>query len=216
MSEVAKIKTNLPATEAENIANAASEDAGFEKMMKFKKGDYWLDNREVPHGTTYIAHAIGWTKTWVHFENGMVVDRKIYRVARGEKPVERDRLDCLDETTWPFGLDGKRRMDPWVYQYLLPMEDPKTNEVCLFVTGSFGGRRAVADVCTAWGRRNVKNPGCGQPIVKLGKAMMPTKHYGDVPRPNFEIVGWDEMQRVVKDVDVKELSKDQFDDAIPF
>ena len=49
-------------TEAENILNAAQKDAGFEKLLKFRKGDYFSDEQLVPLGTKYIAHVIGWTK----------------------------------------------------------------------------------------------------------------------------------------------------------
>ena len=171
--------------EAENIVNEASTDAGFQKMLKFKKGDYWCDGEEVPLGTVYLAHCKAWTKTWVHFENRTVVERKVYRVARGEKAPERDQLPNNDESTWPPGPDGKKKQDPWVLQYLLPMENPETGDVQIFVAQSFGGRRAVSELCTQWGRRVVKNPKAGQPIIKIGKSMMPTKNFGDVPSPRL-------------------------------
>jgi hypothetical protein len=110
-------------TEIENIKTAAEEDAGFEKILKFKKGDYLIGEDPVSLGTEYIAHAIGWTKCWIKFVNGEVAERKIYRVAHGEKPPERDELDDQDESQWKVGIDGKPA-DPWVFQYLLPLEDP--------------------------------------------------------------------------------------------
>ena len=223
--------SNLPAKdEIQNIADEAQNDAGFQKMLKFKKGEYFCDGEEVPLGTKYIAHAIGWTKTWVHFVDQQVVERKIYRVARGERAPERDQLPDNDMSKWPIGIN-KQPADPWVYQYLLPMEDPKTGEVRIFVGTSFGGRRAVADLCAAYGRRAKKIPGGGQPLVTLQMMMMPTKSFGEVPRPHFEIVGWDDgddhatavagdagpvPRTPIREVSQEVLKREEMDDEIPF
>ena len=199
--------------EAENIINEAQADAGFQKMLKFKKGEYYCDGETVPLGTVYLAHCKAWTKTWVHFIDKKVVDRKVYRVAQGQKAPERDQLSDNDESKWPLGPDNKKQ-DPWVLQYLLPLESQETGEVQIFVAQSFGGRRSVSDICTQWGRRVTKHPKSGQPMIKLAKAMMPTKFYGDVPRPDFEVIGWDDTA-ADKVVDVTTLKEDM-DDSIPF
>ena len=219
MNDVArKPNTHIasPSSEAQAIAKAADQDVGFQKMLKFKKGDYWCDNEEVPKGTTYIAHAVGWTKTWVHFESGMVVERRIYPMKDNPVVPERDELPNNDQSTWPPGIDD-RPADPWVLQYLLPMENPNTGDIHVFVSGSYGGKRAIGDLCANWARRNIKNPDCGQPIVKLQKAMMPTKKFGDVPRPYFEVVGWDDARTEMRrEVDIEKVEQHQFDDQIPF
>jgi hypothetical protein len=213
--------SNLPMKndEVRNIGEEADRDAGFQKMLKFKKGVYYCDGEEIALGTKLVAHAIGWTKCWVRFADQKVVERKIYRVSRGEKAPERDQLSDNDESKWPIGIN-RQPADPWVYQYLLPMEDQRSNEVRIFVGSSFGGRRAVADLCSAYARRAQKRPGSGQPVITLQMVMMPTKNFGDVPRPHFEIVGWDdeavasEPPRVV--VSEESLKKQEFDDEIPF
>jgi hypothetical protein len=176
-------------SELENIQAAAREDAGFEKILKFKKGVYFIGDEEVAPGTEFLAHAAAWTKCWIKFADGEVAERKLYRVALGEKAPEREDLDDLDQDNWPEGLDGKPA-DPWLYQYLLPLENLESGDVVIFATASFGGRRAVADLCSAYAK-HTKKTGCGQPIVKLAKTDMPTKRFGKVPRPLFEIVGWD-------------------------
>jgi hypothetical protein len=178
-------------SEVENIHAAAQEDTGFEKILKFKKGDYFIDEEIIPLGTEFVAHAVGWTKSWIKFVDGEVAERKMYRVAAGGRPPEREELDDLDQDKWPEGLDGNPA-DPWVYQYLLPLEYLSSGEVVIFVTPSFGGRRAVADLCSAYAKRTKKVNNCGQPIVKLAKTEMPTKKFGKVPRPLFEIVSWDD------------------------
>ena len=207
--------------EAQAIANEAEADAGFQAMIKFKKGEYWSNEEEIPLGTQFIAHALSWTKSWVHFENRTVVERRNYRVARREKAPERDQIPNNDQSSWPYGLDGKTKSDPWVLQYLLPLEDIDTGEVRVFVGSSFGGRRAVGEVCSAWSRRAAKEPDCGQPIIELQSATFPTRNYGDVDRPYFKIVGWDSGRTELGEPELnlsddKAASEAEFDDKIPF
>src|SRR5262249_55941479 len=172
-----------------NIEAAAREDAGFEKILKFKKGEYFIGEDEIALGTEFLAHTVGWVKCWIKFLNGEVAERKLYRVALGEKPPLREDLDCRDEDEWPAGLDDEPA-DPWVFQYLLPLENLESGEVVIFVTSSFGGRRAIADLCDGYTKR-AKKARYGQPIIKLAKADFVTKKFGKVPRPLFEVVSWD-------------------------
>jgi hypothetical protein len=199
--------------EVENIQNAAQEDAGFEKILKFKKGEYFIGEDEIPLGTKYLAHAAAWTKCWIKFTDGEVAERKMYRVALGEKPPVREDLDERNEDEWSEGLDGKPA-DPWVYQYLLPLEDMDTGEVVIFVTSSYGGKRAIADLCDAYAKRT-KKTGCGQPIIKLAKTDMPTKKFGKVPRPLFEVDRWDEAGEV-EVMPPTTSPPDDMNDAIPY
>jgi hypothetical protein len=65
MANITEVKTqteNVAAargTEIDNILGAAQEDAGFAKLLKFKKGEYFIGEELVPLGTEYIAHAVG-------------------------------------------------------------------------------------------------------------------------------------------------------------
>ena len=104
------LEANVPAivNGPENILIAAQEDVGFDKILKFKKGDYFIGEQKVPLLTKYIAHPEAWTKCWTKFEDNKVVDRRLYRVARGEKPPEREDLDEQDESTWRRALTENR------------------------------------------------------------------------------------------------------------
>jgi hypothetical protein len=226
--------TTTNKTEAENILGAAQEDAAFDKILKFRKGNYQIGDDPVPLGTEYLAHAAAWTKGWIKFVEGKSADRKLYRVARGERPPQREELDERDENTWPTGPDG-RPSDPWVYQYLLPLENLTTGEVVVFATPSIGGRQAVSNLCKEYAKRKLKGQ-TGQPIVALAAAEMPTKNFGKVPRPAFEIVGWDDTNTdadssvIVADASVAAAipvqptmraekataKRDDMDDEIPF
>jgi hypothetical protein len=152
--------------EATNILAAAKEDAGFEKILKFKQGEFSIADDPVPLGSEFLAHPESWTKTWIKFVDGQVADRKLYSVARGEKPVQREELDDYEESTWPK-RDGKPN-DPWVFQYLLPLENTSTGEIVIFVTPSVGGRKAVSDLCRVYAMQKIAkrkaNIPSGQPI----------------------------------------------------
>jgi hypothetical protein len=207
--------------EVRNIGREAETDTGFQQMIKFKKGEYWSNEEEIALGTRFIAHCLNWTKSWVHFENRTVVERRNFIVAKGQKAPERDEIPDNDPTHWPIGINGKDKADPWVLQYLLPLEDPDTNEVMIFVGSSFGGRRAVGEVCSAYARRAAKQQ-TGQPIIELQASTFPTRNYGDVDRPLFNIVGWDdgEAQQTELNLDDTDGSSDAMkaamDDEIPF
>jgi hypothetical protein len=218
-----KQQANLPANpEANAIAEEAMQDAGFQKMIKFKRiGDssgYICDDKQLAIGTQMIAHCIGWTKTWVNFEDKQVKERHVYRVSHRERAPDRETWGNGNPANWPIGIDGKPA-DPWVLQYLLPMEamGDDSGELRIFVASSFGGKRAVADLCSSYARRAQRNPGTGQPIISLDKMLMPTKNFGDVPRPYFKIIGWDDGHReAVREVSTEKLRQGDFDDEIPF
>jgi hypothetical protein len=216
MNEVEKVLSqDLPAVqEAAAIANAANEDAGFEKLLKFKKGVYTTDANVVEWGTELLAHCVGWTKCWIKFEDGKVIERKMYRVAEGRRPPDREQLDDVQLVGVKDPKTGLSK-DPWVYQYLLPMED-KSGEVMWFVTSSIGGKRAVADLCKSYSRRSQRIGHSEQPVIKLSGAVMPTKMFGDVPRPLFEIIGWDSTREGVREVKAPDTLKQEMDDEIPF
>jgi hypothetical protein len=216
MNEITTIKHNVPAIqEANAIGSAASEDGGFEALLKFKKGEYSLSGEVVPLGTRYIAHCIGWTRCWIKFEKQQVVERRMYRVADGKQPPDRSELDCLDKSTWPFGPTNQPS-DPWVYQYLLPMENEETGDICIFVTSSIGGKRGVSDLCKGYSRRVARTGIAAQPIVQLAMAKMPTKMYGDVPRPAFDIVGWTGAEaEAIRDIKPQSI-REEINDDIPF
>lgn len=214
------MSNNVPATTngTENILVAAREDAGFDKILKFKKGDYVIGDKTVPLGTEFIAHPEGWTKCWIKFEDNKVVERHLYCVARGEKPPEREDLDDQDKSNWREGLDGKPQ-DPWLQQYLLPLENPTTGEIAVFASSSFGGRRAVGDLCSTWAKRERRGYH-GQPQVQLQCGEMPTKKFGKVRCPEFKIVGWDDCAPgdVIEPAAPTAVNSDsdEMDDEVPF
>lgn len=216
--------TNLPARpEITNILNESQANTTFEKIFKYDRGRYLCDGQEIKLGTKVVAHCIGWAKEWIKFQGGQFIERKIYRIARGERPPDRSTLDARDEKFWDKGFNGNPK-DPWVFRYLLPMQRLDTDQPMIFVTQSFGGQRAVDDLCNAWANRASRNPNCGQPVILLESATFPSKQYGQVQRPDFRIVGWDDGSSAIRELpnisgpggQDAALRKADFDDEIPF
>ena len=54
----------------------------------------------------------------------------------------------------------------------------------------------MSKLCDMFSKRTLKGQ-LGQPIVSLAVAEMPTKNFGKVPCPAFEIVGWDDAPSAV-------------------
>lgn len=185
MNEVSQFKT-----EADHLVNAAREDAGMGRVLDFKKGEYSLEGEKVELGTQFVAYPIEWIKIMLKFgKHGGVEQRHVYRMSRGDKVPSRESFGDDDQTQWPLGLDG-HPTDPWVLQYLMPMENRITGEVVVFRSHTFGGKRAVADLVLTYGNRKKRdNP--GNPVIALQKAIMPSKRFGKLERPDFVIVSWD-------------------------
>ena len=66
---------------ANNIEEAAHDDAGFEAFLLFKKGEYFIDEEEIQLGTEYLAHPEAWVKVWRKFA-GAYASRLSRRQAR--------------------------------------------------------------------------------------------------------------------------------------
>jgi hypothetical protein len=165
-NDVVTVTTTLPAaheTEVNNLLGATKDV--HQKLLKFKKGKFYIQDEEVPIGTEYVAHPSQLTLCWIKFSGGQVVDRRLGKAADGYRPPEREELGDLDESKWESGLDGKPK-NPWSFQHLLPLEHPETGELVIFTTSSVGGEIGVKELVRAWAQR-AKKGSCALPIVKL-------------------------------------------------
>lgn len=209
---------NLPATqEISNLIKAAQKDSsGFQKRLTFNgnTGVYTCDGQEVQLGTKVIAHCLSWVQEWIKFVDRQFVEKKLYRVSNGEHIPTRDQLDDQDEKFWSKGRDRKPQ-DPWTLRFLLPMWHAETDETMVFTTPSKSGQRAVSDLVTIYGRRAQRQPECGQPIIKLQSVIMTTS-FGSMHKPSFDIVGWDDGLKPIREVSDEDLRKGDFNDEIPF
>jgi hypothetical protein len=210
-NEVTIKSSNLPTTYEEEADALLVATVGHEKLLKFIKGKYKVGDDEVPIGTQFVVHANQLTFCWIKFRDKKVVERRHGKAIEKWTPPEREELDDNDQSTWENGLDGKPK-DPWSFQHLLPFENLESGEVVIFATSSVGGQIATDEVVNAYARRLKRMKSRALPIVKLAVKEFQSKRFGDVPRPYFEIEGWEDAPAG----DAKESAAKELDDAVPF
>src|SRR5262249_48932574 len=187
-NDLTKTQNNLPANYEEEADNLLSTTEGRDPLLKFVKGKYKIGDDEVPLGTQYVAHASQLVFCWIKFVDGKVADRRMGKAAEKWVPPERAELGDTDQSEWEVE-DGKPK-DPWSFQHLLPFEDMETGEVAIFVTSSIGGKIATDELVRAYARRLRRTKSRANPTISLACKQMPTKKYGDVPRPHFPVDRW--------------------------
>jgi hypothetical protein len=152
---------------------------GFGTLLKFdwdtKK--YKVGEDEVALGREFIAHCDQYARGHVKFVDKAPVAVEVKKVSEGKPPERKD----LDE---PELADTDA--DPWQFQRYLPLEDPETGEILVFVSKSVGGKIALSDLLGIFER----NWDRGRPIVKLDVSSFKTKEFGMKQRPSFPVVGW--------------------------
>jgi hypothetical protein len=204
-------ENNLPTTTAPaltpaklaNFKKLAAETANrLGALIKFNKGE-WTAGDDVINGERRIAHIDQLARGWIKFKDGKVVDRRIGKVVDGFVMPKREELGDNNEAEWNTDAAGNPR-DPWVQQYFLPLCDPTTNAVAIYVTSSDGGITAIGGLSDVFAE-NAQN---GVPIVRLAASsyMHKNKEIGRVKVPDLQVVGWTG----------KPTLADALDDTIPF
>jgi hypothetical protein len=208
--EIAKSQNTLPANHEEEADNLLSSTQGHEKLLKFVKGKYKIGDDEVPLGTQYVVHAPQLVFCWIKFVDSKVADRRMGLAAAGFVPLKREELSDNDQSEWAI-VDGQPK-DPWSFQHLLPFENLESGELLIFTTSSIGGKIATDEVVREYARRLKRKGSRALPIVRLSSKDMPSKRFGDVPRPYFEVTGWEDAPAG----DAKLNLAKEMSDEIPF
>jgi hypothetical protein len=117
-------------------------------LTKFIKGD-WVAGKDgdiLPVGTELVAVMNSLVVGWQCWQDGEPTDARLGLYIKGFKPPKRRELGDTDNSLWEIGLNGEPR-DPWAYINALPLVSPDMMKIYTFITGSFGGRTAVDDLC---------------------------------------------------------------------
>jgi hypothetical protein len=162
-----------------SVAEKAGNTKIFGKMLKFTiDGKYKVDKTDIlPDNKTLVA--IDVTTGWLKWQGDKPIEHRITQPGQ----VHPDR----DESTWEPGING-HPADPWRDTRYLRLIDPRTGQDYTFVTDTYGGRKAVADLKSQISNVRFAYPGA-VPVVQLGSTMMKTA-FGLKPRPEFKVVGW--------------------------
>ncbi len=171
---------------AETQASAIAGD-----LLAFRKGTWQRgENKDtVPAEATFVANMAHIWRGWIRWNDGKPVEHRLVPV--GERPPDRNELGHFDEAKWEIGNDGNPR-DPWAPTDRIVLRESSDGELSLltFSTGSFGGRQALGKLCQAYAQRSAKHAGA-YPVVRLTSDTWKHKEYGDIPKPVFEVVGWE-------------------------
>jgi hypothetical protein len=171
----------------ELVDTMLEETASATPRLLCKKGVWSLLGEEVPAGREFIAYPQDAMRGFCKWEEDKVVEQRIGRIA--------DRF-VLKREDLPEAED-------WKPQVALPLEDPESGEVVLFVSCSVGGKIAVEKLIQATARAVKKGKGDLTPLVRLSTSTFPSPDFGTIIRPEFEIVP-------------RESLKEEMSDAIPF
>ena len=186
-------------------------------ILKLTKNGAWVfgaDNAPVTE-TRFVADVPGAEHGFTCFVDRKVVGEVMTPVAHGKKVTQNDLPDH-----GPY-RDG----DGWSPSASIRLQSLTTGEEFLFKTTSQGGRSAMGELVTKYGRRLAAGDG-RIPVVELAVDRYEHTRYGTVYTPLFRIVGWQddadpEAAPVtpgdsVPTAGVVSLSDELGDDDIPF
>ena len=137
-----------------------------------KKGEWFKSGEKVPSGKEFISFPMDAMRGLCRWEDDRVVEQRIGRIA--------DK----------FGLkrEDLPEDEDWKPQIALPLEDPDTGEVVMFVSCSVGGKIAVEKLIQTTARAVKKGTGDLTPLIRLSTGTFPSPDFGTIIRPAFEIV----------------------------
>jgi hypothetical protein len=147
---------------------------------------------EIEAGREYIAYPFDALRGFVRWQNDVIVDRRLGRIAN-KFGLEREDLPADED---------------WAPQYVLPLHDVETGEVCAFVSSSFGGRKAVSALINRAARAVKEGRGNATPLIRLAVGSFNSKEFGEIACPSFEIVN--------QMVEVKQTVEAEMSDSVPF
>jgi hypothetical protein len=196
------------------LEHAGGGGATFFKFAKDGKYRKTSDGEEIPIGTELTAVYDAIQGGFIRFNGkGHPPTRHMGPLFSGFIAPKRETLGDDDPSTWEIGPSGKPA-DPWQVQMLLPLVDPKTNELFIFNTTSITGRGAVGKLILACKRMRQSDPN-SYPVVRLdlGGFEHRDPRIGWVTTPAFPVVGKGPKDgTAVPDTSIAA----DMDDAIPF
>ena len=185
-------KKQLPAR-LEDVADVMlKETSSSNPLLRFKKGKYFIGDDEVEIGHEYVPYPFDAMRGFVRWKDDRVVEQRLGRI-RDAFGLEREDLPADED---------------WKPQYVLPLEDAETGQFVAFVSGSFGGQKAINNLINATARAVKAGRGEATPLIRLAVGSFTSKEYGEIACPIFEIVK--------EAIEVRPTIKAEMSDEIPF
>jgi hypothetical protein len=186
-------------------ASAASKSILIGQLVRFRKGHFPVGRDEGDLlGATLVAHGV--TRLWQKWHEGTVIEQIPY--VRGQFfPEEVDEIE--DD-----GEPGE-----WALSSLLYLRDLDTGADFTFVTPSASGRRSVGQLSRQITNQRMMFPTV-MPVVRLTAAKFRSRHFGEIDKPEFVVIGWvapdGERLDTKPGPKVVSTAKELIDDEIPF
>ena len=162
------------------------------RLLRFSKGDYFLENEEVPLGSKYVAVMEDTMIGWVKWEEGRPAEQLMHKLFENPHVASRASLGDEDESGWPE-LSG-RPIDPWQETYYLVLKDVgkslEDENLYTLPVNSGGGRDNAKRLFTAYGRAMRQRPD-EWPVVELQVESYLHPDFGRIKKPVFKIVDWE-------------------------
>ena len=189
MNKLVKIqRTEISPWRAHADETMASAIAG--DILRFIKGRWYRgeEKKLVESEVQFLCNMNEVWTGWVRWFNARPVEHRIHRLIDGAPKLSRNDLGHLDESVWETDAAGEPK-DPWAYTERMIMREVGTDELLTFSTSSWGGLKALGKLCRAFDDGRAKHPGMF-PVVQLEAVIRPSKDYGPIDEPLFEIVSW--------------------------
>jgi hypothetical protein len=159
------------------------------RLMKFSKGDYFVDDEEIPLGTKFVAVMDELLIGWVKWEDNRPSEQLMGKVAERFVPAPREALGDNDESLWPPDASGRPR-DPWQMTFYLVLKDvgkPVENDnLYTLPMNSEGGKDAVKRLCSTYGKAMRQRPD-EWPIVEIGVESYVHATWGRIKKPTLKV-----------------------------
>jgi hypothetical protein len=94
------LKEKLPTQTDPGVDVILRETARANPMLRFKEGEYLVGDEIIEMGREYLAYPLDWTRGWVKWEDGAIVQQRMVRVADDAKLPTREELGDDDESLW--------------------------------------------------------------------------------------------------------------------
>jgi hypothetical protein len=148
------------------------------------------DGVEVAPRTDFVAFLHETQRGFIKFNIGAPPDLRMVSIGENAEVPRREELGDLDESKWPYGLDGNRQ-DPWKEQIAIPLARRDAGgELFIYVARGSVALNSVVDLLGRW-RRHPKRRADLIPVIALENGTYPSKKFGGFkPKPLFVFVDW--------------------------
>ena len=160
-------------------------------ILKFNKGRWLLgqDDEILEPDTEIPANIAEAEWGWMFWREGKPEDRRMVRIATGQRPALRAELGQDDQELWETDKEGKP-IDPWAKTFEIPARELEGDQREVTIAGgSRGFEGAFKKLLSQFGAQMRLNQG-KIPVICLGAGHYKHPEYGLTDVPVLSIVRW--------------------------